>query len=128
MIINFSDLDKNLYDNFLLANPTTSSLNIRTSSANLAVPVSGVRITVSKEIDGNMVIFYTGITDSSGVINNISLPTPSISSNDLEVPLGTDYDIEASFESFNKKYSVLMYPNIHSTLNINIIPGDNYGS
>ena len=128
MIINFSDLDKNLYNNFLLANPTTSSLNIRTSSANLAIPVSGVRITVSKEIEGNMVIFYTGITDSSGVINNISLPTPSVSSNDLEVPLGTDYDIEASIGGFNKKYNVIMYPNICSTLNINIIPGDNYGS
>ena len=128
MIINFSNLDKNLYNSFLLANPTTSSLNIRTSSANLAIPVSGVRITVSKEIEGNMVIFYTGITDSSGVINDISLPTPSISSNDLEIPLGTDYDIEASFESFKKKYNVIMYPNICSTLNINIIPGDNYGS
>ena len=123
------------YQTFLRDNPGSSVLNIRASGASLAIPISGVRIIVSKNIDNYKVIFYDGITDLSGMINDIKLPTPSPINNDLDVPNGATYDIEAIYDKDNidRKYSVLMYPNIYTVQNINITPslnvfGDNYGS
>lgn len=123
------------YNSFIRENPGVSNLNIRATAANLALPISGVRIIVSKNIGSYKVIFFEGITDSSGIINNIKLPTPSPVNNDLDVPSGTIYEIEAIYpkDNINKKYSVLMYPNVYTIQNINIVPslnvfGDNYGS
>ena len=122
------------YQTFLRDNPGSSVLNIRASGASLAIPISGVRVIVSKDIDNYKVIFYDGLTDLSGMINDIKLPTPSVVSNDLDVPNGTVYDIEAIYDKDNidRKYSVLMYPNIYTVQNINVLPtlnvfGDNYG-
>ena len=126
------------YKNFINDNPTTANLNIRTSAANSAIPISGVRIIVSKEIDNNKIIFFDGETDESGMINNIKLPTPRVVSDDLEAPNGTTYNIEAIYEEDNidKNYKILMYPDICVVQNINIVPTmmvaswsvDEYGS
>ena len=126
-------MNTNTYKNFINENPSYANLNIRTSAASNAVPVSNVRIIVSKIIDGNKIIFYDGLTDDSGMINNIKLPTPSINQDDLVAPTATLYDIEAIYEKDNidRLYKVLMYPNICVIQNINIIPlmnGVDYGS
>ena len=124
---NFYDEDfrkTSTYNNFIRENPNESILNIRTSAANEAIPIDGVRIIVSKDIDNYKVIFYDGITDNSGMINNIILPTPSLDSNDLVVPKAISYDIEAIYEKDNvdRFYKVLMYPGIKVIQNINIVP------
>jgi len=126
------------YKNFINDNPTTANLNIRTSAANSAIPISGVRIIVSKEIDNNKIIFFDGETDESGMINNIKLPTPRVVSDDLEAPNGTTYNIEAIYveDNIDKNYKILMYPDICVVQNINIVPTmmvaswsvDEYGS
>lgn len=126
-IVNFDDQSfKNTqtYNNFLNNNPTTANLNIRASSANEALPISNVRIIVSKDIDNYKVIFFDGYTDTSGMINRIELPTPSRISNDLDVPQGTLYDIEAIYtpDNLDRKYKILMYPDICMVQNINIVP------
>ena len=117
------------YSNFIKDNPLKAMLNIRASGASIAVPVSGVRIIVSKNIDNYKVIFYDGLTDISGMINKIALPTPAITPNDLDVPNGTSYDIEAIYEkdNINRKYEVMMYPDIYTVQNINIVPTLNVG-
>ena len=126
-MFNFNDqnfINTNTYKNFILENPSSANLNIRTSAASSAIPISGVRIIVSKMIDGNKIIFFDDITDESGMINNIKLPTPSINKDDLEIPNGTLYDIEAIYEKDNidRLYKVLMYPDICVVQNINIVP------
>ena len=112
------------YSKFIRENPDSAILNIRTSAANEAIPISGVRIVVSKTIDNYKVIFYDGVTDNSGMINNISLPTPAIVNNDLDIPNSTLYDIEAIYEvdNIDRFYKVLMYPGIRVIQNINIVP------
>ena len=124
---NFDDIDfqkSNTYLNFIKDNPSNANLNIRTSSFNDAIPISNVRIIVSKEIDGNKIVFFDGFTDDSGMINKIVLPTPKEAQNDLEIPLGIVYDINAIYDSdsFNRNYKVLMYPGICVVQNINIVP------
>lgn len=112
------------YQDFIKENPGSACLNIRASSANYAVPIGNVKIIVSKTIDNYEVIFYEGVTDQSGMINRIDLPTPSLNSNDLVIPKSTSYTIEAIYEkdNINRKYTVLMYPGICVVQNINLIP------
>lgn len=124
---NFNDsnyMNTESYKNFILNNPTSANLNIRTTAANDAIPISDVRIIVSKEIDGNKIIFYDGLTDESGMINDIKLPTPRLITDDLEVPNSILYDLEAIYASDNidRIYKILMYPDICVIQNINIVP------
>ena len=126
---NFNINDENLinskeYQDFIKNNPTTANLNIRATSANFAVPIDNVKIIVSKNIGDYKVIFYEGVTDESGMINKIKLPTPAVTENDLDVPNATPYDVEAIYDKDNidRKYVVLMYPGICVVQNINLIP------
>ena len=125
--VNYNDISfKNTksYQDFIKENPNSGYLNIRTFSANYAVPIDNVKIIVSKIIDNYNVIFYEGYTDESGMINSIILPTPNPNTNDLIIPTSTSYIIEAIYEkdNINKKYTILMYPKICVVQNINIIP------
>ena len=123
--VNFNDnsfINTKTYQDFIKDNPSTGCLNIRTYSANYAVPIDGVRIIVSKKIDNYEVIFYEGLTDQSGMINSIILPTSSLNSNDLVVPKSTSYNIEAIYDNISKKYSALIYSNLCVVQDINIVP------
>ena len=124
---NFDDLEfqnTDTYNEFINDNPSNAFLNIRASSANVAVPISNVNIIVSKDINDNKIIFFNGFTDDSGMINRISLPTPKLASNDLEIPKGIVYDIYAKYDpdNYERNYKVLMYPGICVVQNINIVP------
>ena len=124
--VNFNDnsfINTKTYKDFIKDNPSTGCLNIRAYSANYAVPIDGVKIIVSKVIDNYEVIFYEGVTDLSGMINSIYLPTSNTNPNDLEIPKATSYNIEAIYDNTTRKYNVLIYSNIHVVQNINIIPG-----
>ena len=63
---NFKELD--IYKNFIKENSGNAYLDIRTSAASEAIPISGVKIIISKIIDNNKIIFYEGLTDSSGML------------------------------------------------------------
>ena len=109
-------------DKFLEENKGIGYLNIRTSFANSALPVAGVRIVISKTIDNEKIIFYEGITDEVGSISNIKLNTKIDSNNNMVVPDSTDYDIEAFYNNQSLYFNVKMYPNIKVLQNINIVP------
>ncbi len=112
------------YQKFIQANPSNGYLKIRASAASQALPISGIKIVVSKIIDGNNIIFFEGVTDSSGVIEKITLPAPKLSSNDLTTPPSTTYDIKATYEKdkLDAIYKVNIYENIYVVQTINIVP------
>ena len=110
------------YKDFINKNSSKGILNIRAYAANAAIPISGLNVTVFKIINNQKVIFFEGVTDNSGVINQILLPTPSISDNNQEIPLSQDYDISAIYESQKLVFKVLMYSGIQVNQNINIVP------
>lgn len=123
--VNFNDVNfikSDTYKNFALENPGQGFLNIRAYAANSAIPISGLNVTVSKVIDNIKVIFFEGATDNSGIIRQIALPTPTISSNDQEVPASIDYEVEAKYEEQNLVFIIKMYSNIQVNQNINIVP------
>ena len=105
---------------YLLDNQGIGYLNIRCSSANGAVPISNVKIKISKIIDGREEVFYEGVSDSSGSISNIELPTPIIS--DVDEPKYSEYDILATYNDINLTFKIRMYSYIKVLQNINIVP------
>ena len=135
-IVNFYDeqfKQTETYKKFISENTGSGLLNIRAYAANSAIPISGLNVVVSKILDNNKVIFFEGATDSSGLITKISLPTPSIATNDLEIPASQNYDIEATYNNQKLTYKTNMYTGIQVLQNINVVPeirldGNIYGS
>ena len=112
------------YALFIKNNPGVGRLKIRAYAASEAVPVSGLNIVVSSMIFGKKIVFFKGITDVSGVIPILELPTPGLMNN-LEIPKTMKYDIEV-LEN-NNIFPVNMYDGILVVQNINYIE-DNYGN
>ena len=83
------------------------------------------------------VIFFKGTTDSSGIIDNISLPAPAATNSSLyDVPQYTLYDlttINVLYESI-KKYLIGMFGGVKVIQYVKMSPkitnevNDNYGS
>ena len=128
-------INSNAYKMFIKNNPSVGYLNIRAFAANRAIPISGLKIIVSKEINNYKVVFYEGYTDNSGIINAITLPAPTSDKDDLIAPNMEKYDVEAIYDK-NKTdlhFVVNIYSNIQVIQDINIIPenrmfmGVNYG-
>ena len=123
---NFNDENfKNteIYKNFIKENPTTGILNIRAYSANQAIPVAGLNIVVSSEYNNANIVFFTGQTNNSGVIENIILPAPALDSSNLSAPNKTSYIITATLNGqIDETYKINMYENISVIQNINIGP------
>ena len=112
------------YKNFINNNPEFGYLRIRASAASQAVPISGVKITVSKILDNTKIIFFEGVTDTSGMIQQISLPAPKRNNDNLEAPLYTTYQINAinPIDNVSSVYSVNIYDDIVVLQNIVIVP------
>ena len=112
------------YQDFLKENPGRGTLKIRTSSASEAMPIKDVTIIVSKKIGNNTIIFYEGLTDNSGMINDIKLPTPKAIQNDEEQPNFTSYQLHAIYEpdKFDKYYEVSLCCGFSVIQYINITP------
>ena len=117
------------YRSFMNDNPANGYLKIRAYSASEAIPVRGLKITVSTEYEGNTIIFFDGVTDTSGVIEKIILPAPKLNSDNMNVPSRTTYDINATYEPnlVDLKYQVNIYEDVFVIQNINIVPDSNSG-
>lgn len=120
------------YKDYMSQNPAYGFLSIRAYAANKALPISNLKVEVSKILDGNKVIFFSGQTDESGLIEKISLPTPLVSSDDEIIPASQNYDIKAIYEDQNLIFTIVMYANISVNQNINVVPlirldGSSYG-
>lgn len=134
--VNFDDpnfVATNTYKDFVNQNSSYGYLNIRAYAASNAIPISGLKVIVSKILNNERIIFFSGTTDESGIIESITLPTPLVSSNDEVIPSSQDYDIEATYENQRLLYKITMYSNISVNQNINVVPnmrldGSFYGS
>ena len=129
---NFDDSifkESQLYQEFIRENSGVGFLRIRAYAASQALPISGLRIIVSKILDNSKVIFFDGITNDSGVIEKITLPTPRINDDNQVIPKNITYDIEAIYapDNVNRKYSVNMYENVYAVQNISVVPSINNG-
>ena len=120
-------LNSELYKSFINANPGLGFLKIRAYAASQAVPIGGLSVQVSKDIGGNKVIFFEGITNESGVIEKIQLPVPRMGTDNMISPVISVYDISTTYEGESRVYKVNVYDNIYVVQNINVTPNISYG-
>lgn len=118
--INFVNSD--FYQSFLKDNPVVGYLKIRAYAARGAVPISGMKIVVTKDIDDEKVTFYEGVTNESGVIEKISLPAPILNENDLVKPNNTTYNIKSTYDGIDTNYEVRIYENLLVVQTISVLP------
>lgn len=120
-------LNSTIYQNFIKENPQQGYLKIRAYTASQALPITNLKIVVSKIINNNRVIFFEGNTNSSGVIEKITLPAPTLDQNNMDAPSSTAYDIIATYEGVNltNVYRVNIYENIYVIQTISVVPNAN---
>ena len=113
-----------LYQQFILDNPDVGDLKVQSFTAFCAIPISDVKIVVSKDIGNYKVIFYEGYTYSSGIITDIMLPAPDAITNALEVPGYTIYNMSASSNKYSslKNYTIGMFGNIRVLQYVKMTP------
>ncbi len=113
------------YQDFIKDNPDFGSLKVQAFTAYNSVPIADTEIMISKDIDEYRIIFFRGVTDSSGIIDNIELPAPPKSAaGSIEAPLYTVYNLTAihtGFESI-KQYSIGMFGGIKVIQYIKMTP------
>ncbi len=126
MNYNFNDNNfkqTEIYKSFINSNPTKGTLSIRAYSANQAIPIEGLNIIISTEYQNNTIKMYEGKTNNSGVIENISLPTPKLSNSNLTTPNTITYTVRAmQTDKIDESYKINMYENISVIQTINIGP------
>ena len=122
-------LNSDIYKRFLDANKGSGNLGIRAYAASGAVPISGMEIIVSTIFENNRIIFFSGVTDSSGVIEKITLPAPISDENNLEAPTRRVYQLEATLvkDNISDVYDVNIYDGICTMQNIKVTPNMNLG-
>lgn len=133
--INDKELDNLLeYQEFIKENEGIGYLRIRAYGANEAVPIEGMNIEVSTIIgEDTKLIYFDGVTDSSGMIKRIELPAPKESSDNLITPKWTVYNIRATYDGEEENFKVNLYDGICVQQIINIVPntlvrGISYGN
>ena len=104
------------YKNFMNINNGKGILKVEASTASDAYPIKDVEITISKKLDGKNIIFYNGITNDSGIIDGIVLPTRKMTDNveDVSDIFFTTYDLVANSKKYNLKkvYDVSIFDNV----------------
>lgn len=72
-----------IYEEYLKENPENGILKVQVFMAELAIPLANVNILIEKEVENETLNFYDGVTDESGIIENITLPAPKIDNTDI---------------------------------------------
>lgn len=126
-LISYEEFQKtDAYPTFAKQNSDVGYLKVQAFMADQAIPIPDVEILITKEIGDDVVIFFRGYTDSSGIIDNITLPAPADTYNvstetfsEFEV-----YDLTAVKESFQtlKKYTIGMFGGLKVLQYIKMVP------
>lgn len=111
------------YQDYLAQNPGIGYLKVRVYTASEALPISNLKIVVSKVIADTNVVFFEGYSDASGIFPMISLPAPKIDASDLNIPVGQNYLISAIYtpDNLNETFEIKVYENVTVVQNINVV-------
>ena len=117
-IISYEEFkNTDLYEDFIKENDDVGNLKVQVFTAYGAIPVSDTNIVVYKDIEEYRIIFFQGVTDSSGIISDIVLPAPKMVTSNEETPIYTIYNMTA----FNTGYETLKNFSIGMLGGVNVI-------
>lgn len=116
------------YEDFLKNNKQKGTLRIQVAAANRSFPISNAKVTVSLELNDGTREMFEGLTDSSGIIDNIVLLAPEFNlSQDPDsggvMPFAV-YTTTIEHPDFvNAKFiNVPVFPGIESIQAVNLVP------
>lgn len=114
------------YQGFVGVNPKQGSLKVMAFTAYQAIPIENAEIIITKEIGGNNVLFFRGYTDSSGIIDNITLPAPTsgYDDNSFQTSSTTSYKLTAIKDKYDsvKQYIINMIGDVKVLQYIKMTP------
>ena len=114
------------YQGFVGVNPKQGSLKVMAFTAYQAIPIENAEIIITKEIGGNNVLFFRGYTDSSGIIDNITLPAPTsgYDDNSFQTSSTTSYKLTAIKDNYDcvKQYIINMIGDVKVLQYIKMTP------
>lgn len=112
------------YQNFMKENPAVGTLRVNVFAANAAIPLADANVLITKKIGNYNVLFFDGLTDSSGAIDNIILPTPNAASNNVDVPSYTFYELNAFHTGYQEvnQYEIAMFGNTKVIQYVKLMP------
>lgn len=112
------------YQDFLNKNSDIGSLKINVYTAGGVIPLSKTHILITKRIGNYNVLFYNGVTNVLGVVDNIVLPTPPRVTNNTDIPEYTLYEINALHLGYEdiKQYTIAMFGNTKVIQYIRLAP------
>ena len=117
-IISYEEFkNTDLYEDFIKENDDVGNLKVQVFTAYGAIPVPDTNIVVYKDIEEYRIIFFQGVTDSSGIISDIVLPAPKMVTSNEETPIYTIYNMTA----FNTGYETLKNFSIGMLGGVNVI-------
>ncbi len=122
-----SDLNDNVYEDFVYRRPATGNLRVQLSSAFGSFPIESGAVEVYRDFGGDKRVFYKKTTDSSGIADNMPLPAfPNDYSQTPEsaVQSATEYMVSVYHPDYTAVDAVpiKIYSNIETLLPITLQP------
>ena len=113
---------------FLKDNPSAGALKVAAAEGRGMVPVENSRVYVTKLLDGDRIVFGKGITDNSGIVDDMVLPAPSRRASVTDgagIPYA-EYDVEVEKSGYIpvKVVGVPVFEGIKSIQNVSMTRKD----
>lgn len=98
----YTDNSSNMtYEQFLSENPGSGTLKVQVFSGNQSNPIPNAEVTVCKELLDGTKIFFSGLTDISGIVDNIQLPAPARALSETPQPRGDGVELQLPYSQYN---------------------------
>lgn len=116
------------YQQFLQQHPGKGKLKIQVYTARGALPVEGAEVKIARPLsDGSSRVVYQGVTDESGILDNISLPAlPMLYSQspNTAADSGTEYLVSIYHPSFRAEdgKKVTIFDRVQTILPVLLYP------
>ena len=112
---------------FRNAHPEQGSLRVQVSAAQGIFPIPGAAVEVYRDFGAVRETFYTGVTDSSGIVEGILLPALPAAwgcSADTAGISGTAYSVTVRHPQYGlrEQEQVLVFPRVESLLSVSLTP------
>lgn len=109
------------------AHPEQGSLRVKVTAAQGIFPIPGASVEVYRDFGAVREMFFTGVTDASGIAEKILLPALPVSlglSSETAGSSGTAYRVAVRHPDFQEPehQQVLVFPRIESVLAVSLPP------
>lgn len=89
------------YEQFLSENPGSGVLKVQVFSGQQVTPIPNAEVTVSKTFLDGQHVFFTGLTNISGIVDGIELPAPSRTLSESPQPRGNGAILQMPYAQYN---------------------------